>query len=207
MEKETTQLNKKLDKILENQEKILGEEKEILEKEKILEEMEEKDLKRDKDIMKSEKEALQELEKLEQKLKERTQSPLKSVTKKDVAKGVVGAFVGVVGHYAFLKGKEFAQSLNFWNATILYLVSIAMLIIILYYTGFRTVERKTLIKFLPTRVLILYLTAIFTILVIYLFFGILKFSLSFIELYKLVGANIVLATLGAGTADLIGRGD
>ena len=197
MVSEIKKINIKLDKILKNQQKILREEK-------VLEELERKELNQEDTIISSEKEALRELEKIGENLKKNISSPLRTITKKDIAKGIIGAFIGIVGHYAFLKGKDFAESLTFSTATGLYIISFLMLVLMLYYTGFRTIEKKIIVKFLPMRATILYLTAIGTIFFVYVIFGILEMPLSFEQIYKLIGANIILASLGSGTADLIG---
>lgn len=199
-------LNKKLDLILENQKKILSNEKKILKEEGRIEEMELQELEEEKKYEKGEKDVLRELQDLENQLK-KTSSPIKKITKRDMIKGFIGAFIGVVGHFAFAKAAEIAVDLSMLRATILYIVAFIVIIVMLYYAGFRKVEKHIVLKFMPLRALILYTVSIITIILVDLLFGKLSFPIAFGELYTLVGANILLAVIGAGTADLIGRNE
>lgn len=74
----------------------------------------------------------------------------------------------------------------------------------LYFTGFRQIRKKLLFNFLPLRATILYGVSIITIIFVNFLFGQIS-EYTIINLYNLVAANIILAVIGAGTADLIGR--
>lgn len=200
-------LNEKLDLILKNQELILENEAKILGEEAKIEEMETQELNEEKKFEKSEDEALKELKTLEHQMKKNFSSPLKKITKRDVFKGFIGAFIGVVGHYAFSKATDIAPTLGFWRSTVLYIVAFAIIVVMLYYTGFRNIKKNIVLKFIPLRAITLYSVSIVTILIVYLMFGKIYFPISFMELYSLVGASIILAVIGAGTADLIGRSE
>ena len=75
----------------------------------------------------------------------------------------------------------------------------------MYETGYRTVKEKKLARFIPTRATVIYLTSLIVVIAIFFLFNQLDFS-DPIALYKQVAVTSVLASLGAGTADLIGRG-
>jgi len=200
-----TSLNDKLNLILKNQEKILENEKKILGEESKIEKLEEKELKNEDKFQKNEEETLKELADLEKQIKKNSTNPLKKITKKDMFKGFIGAFVGVMSHFAFTKAADIATELTFWRSTILYLVAILIIVLMLYYTGFRKIEKHIILKFMPYRATVLYIVSIITIIIVNLLFGKLHLPTDFNTVYNLVGASIILAVMGAGTADLIGR--
>lgn len=75
----------------------------------------------------------------------------------------------------------------------------------MYETGYREIKEKRLLGILPKRATAIYLTSVVIILVIFLLFN--QINLSDITgTYKQIAVTSVLAALGAGTADLIGRG-
>jgi uncharacterized membrane protein len=203
--KDTSELNKKLDLLLKNQKKILKFEEKILGEEKKLEELEEKDLEGDVKTIQTEEEALRELANLKKTLQKSKTSAIKKITIKDMVKGFIGSFIGVMSHLTFTKAASIAPTLSLTRASLIYIVSIIILIGMLYYTGFRKVEKKIVLRFVPLRVVVLFSVAILSILFVNLLFGKLHFPITFIELYKLVSANMILAVMGAATADLIGR--
>lgn len=200
-------LNDKLNLILSNQDKILKNEQKILGEEEKIEELEKEELRDDKTFEKDEQTALSELANLEKELKMSISNPIKKVTKRDIFKGFIGAFVGIMGHFAFSKAADLAPTLSIARATVLYIVAFIIITVMLYYTGFRKIEKRTIMKFMPLRATVLYIVSIITIILINLLFGKLHFPIHFNELYTLVGASIILAVMGAGTADLIGRGE
>lgn len=200
-------LNLKLDEILKNQKTILKNEKKIMGEESKLESLEEKEISKEDLEINDEKEALKELASLENELKSSISNPIKNITKKDFFKGFIGAFIGIVGHFAFEKGADIALELTFLQTTILYIVGFLIILIMLYYSGFRKIEKHIILKFMPIRALVLYLTSILTIILVNLLFGKIHLPISILELYKLVGSTIILAIIGAGTADLIGRSE
>ena len=199
-------LNKKLDTILENQKKILRNESKIFKEEEKLEDIGTKDLNNDKKLASSEKEALKELENLEKEFS-KNYSPFTKITTKDFIKGFIGAFIGVMSHFAFSKAADLAPTLEIWRATILYIIAFIIIVGMLYYTGFRKVRKQTILHFMPIRATILYGVSIITILIVNALFGKIHLPLNFTQIYTLVGANIILAVMGAGTADLIGRAE
>jgi uncharacterized membrane protein len=201
-------LNEKLDKILENQEKILSNEEKILKEEGHIEELEQEALNEEHMQSQSEEDAMEELHKLEKDLKDSLKShPMKKVTQRDLIKGFLGASFGILGHFAFSKAADIAIGLSIWRATVLYFVAFVVIIAMLYYAGFRKIEKRVILKFMPLRASILYGVSIFTILLINLLFGKIHYPFTFTEIYTLVGASIILAVLGAGTADLLGRNE
>ncbi|NQZ84773.1 MAG: hypothetical protein HRU03_03560 [Nanoarchaeales archaeon] len=198
-------LNEKLDLIIRNQAKILKNEELILGKEDEIEELEKEELAQDKRTSQTEEETLDELAKIEAKLNQSISKPLKLVTKRDLFKGFIGSFVGVMGHFAFSKAADIANNLSMYQTSFLYFVAAVIVIIMLYYTGFRNIEKQIILKFMPLRAITLYSVSIFTILFVNLIFGKIDFPLEFTQIYKIVGANIILAVMGAVTADLLGK--
>ena len=130
--------------------------------------------------------------------------PLSGITVKDVNKGVIGAFVGVVAHFGFIYGKEIAEKISPTRATLLYLFSYSLIIILMYETGYRKIKEKRIMKVLPLRATVIFLISIIVILFIFLLFDQIDFS-NIGMLYSEVAVTSVLAVLGASTADLIGR--
>lgn len=199
-------INEKLDIILQNQKKILKNEKKIMGEEEKIEKFEKKELIDENISIKDDKEILEELNKLEKQIKKASSSPIKNITKRDIFKGFIGAFIGVMSHFAFSKAADIALTLSFLRASVLYLVAFVIIVTMLYYSGFRSVEKAIVLKVMPIRAIVLYTVSIITILFVYLLFGKLYF-VSFKEIYILVSASIILAVMGAGTADLIGRSE
>ncbi|MBI2542480.1 DUF2391 family protein [Candidatus Woesearchaeota archaeon] len=187
---------------------ILAEEKKVEDKVSGIEKKE--DLIRQKELSilteekKIEKEA-ENVEKLEKEIKkEVTPKPLKAVGIKDLSKGIVGAFIGVVAHFAFIYGKQIASNITMTRATILLAFSYVMIIILMYETGYREIKEKRLFGILPKRATAIFFTSLFMIPVIFFLFNQLNLS-NITELYKQIAVTSVLASVGAGTADLIGK--
>ena len=196
-------LNDKLNLIIDTQKKILKNEEKILGEEAEIKQLEKEELKHEE----SEESSLEKLMKLELQLKRNISSPIKKVTKRDMFKGMIGASVGIMGHFAFTKGADIATTLTVFRSTILYLVAFIVIVIMLYYTGFKDVQKNIVAKFMPLRALVLYSVSVVVIIVINLLFGKIDFSTDFVTVYNLVGASIILAVMGAGTADLIGKNE
>jgi uncharacterized membrane protein len=211
-------INKKLDLILgkldsiQNTDDIIrqDEEKLLREEEKLLL-LEEKGILEESTIEKKEDDALEELKKiesLEQDIKEGLkESPLKRITYKDITKGIIGAFFGVVGHFAFAKGPELAETFSFFRSTLLFIVSFVIILLFLYFSGFKSVNDKLFLKFFPLRAFVIYFSAIITIIVVLLLYGKIYFTMSFEQIYNTVAAISLLAVMGAATADLIGKNE
>ncbi len=200
----------KEDSILENQKEILKKLDSLKEEEDEILGLEENDSEMERKIYDKEKEELEELKKLEDSeekiLKEiKKDSALKRVTYRDITKGIIGAFFGIVGHFAFAKGVDLAADFTFARSTSLLVSSFIIVVLFLYFAGFRTVKDKFLFKFLPVRALVLYFSSIITVIIVLALYGVLTLDASFQEIYNTIAAVSVLAVLGACTADLIGK--
>lgn len=187
---------------------ILAEEKKVEDKVEGLEKKEEQMEKKELAILTEEKKIEKDAEKsqkIEKEIrKEVMPKPLKAITIKDFSKGIVGAFIGVVAHFAFIYGKQIANDITMARATILFAFSYLLIIILMYETGYREIKEKSLWGILPKRATAIYLTSIVMIPVIFYLFSQLNLS-NLPELYKQIAVTSVLASVGAGTADLIGR--
>lgn len=198
-------LSEKLDLILKNQKAILKNEDKILGEEFKLEDLEKEELTKEDNNFQSEEDAIKELKQLEKDVKKNSISPLNKITKRDLFKGFVGAFVGITGHFAFSEGAEIAELITWERATFMYIIAFLMIVIMLYYTGFRKVQKHIILRFMPLRATTLYLVSILAIIFVNLLFGKFHYPYHFVEIYNIIGATIILAVLGAGTADLIGN--
>ncbi len=188
-------LNKKLDIILDQLEKI-----KLLEKETIKSEMEEIN------ELGKEESGIETLEKLEKEVKrEVVPKAITKITYRDFVKSIVGAFFGIMGHFAFFYGIELADKLSMLRATLLYFLSFVIGILFVYFTGFRKVSIKRKIMFVPVRVFVIYGVSLIVIVFVLSLFGFITPETHFTEAYKTISSISVLAVLGAVTADLIGR--
>src|SRR3989338_2919061 len=187
---------------------ILAEEKKVEDKVEGLEKKEEKMEKKELAIMAEEKKIEKETEKVEKMEKEIkrevTTKPLSTITIKDLSKGVIGAFIGVVAHFAFIYGKQIASDITMTRASTLLAFSYVLIIILMYETGYREIKEKKILGILPKRATAIYLTSLIMIPIIFFLFNQLNLS-NLTELYKQIAVTSVLASVGAGTADLIGR--
>jgi uncharacterized membrane protein len=146
---------------------------------------------------------IEKLEKLEEEIKrDVSPNPLRRITYHDITKGLIGAFVGIVGHFAFFYGQHLAETLSDFRAAVLLVVSLILLVLFLYFSGFRRVEAYN--KYLPIRVGVIYTTALAVSVGVLFLFGILHWPIELHELYLNVSAVSILAVMGAATADLIG---
>ena len=164
-------------------------------------------LERDEDLLLSEEsDELSELRRLEQLEEEIRRDvaprPLARITYHDFTKGIIGAFFGIVGHFAFFYGSRIAEQITVGRAHALFITSLALLILFLYFSGFRKVESKGL--FMPWRVLVIYLTAHAVIAFVLFLFGMIDFGMSLTDMYKNVASVSILAVMGAATADMLG---
>jgi uncharacterized membrane protein len=184
--------------------KINGVEKKEAEIEKKEEEIEKGEMQIMKEEKKIEKEA-EKVEKIERQIKKEVEEkPLTKFSMKDVNKGIIGAFVGVVAHFAFIYGRELAESISTARATVLLVASYFVIIILMYETGYRHIKEKRLLLILPRRATAIYLTSLVMIVVIFFLFNLIDLSKP-LDLYKQIAVTSVLSSMGAGTADLIGR--
>lgn len=145
------------------------------------------------------------LQKLENEIKEEVSTkPLTTLSFKDLNKGIIGAFIGVVAHFAFIYGKTIATQISILRATVLLVFSYILITILMYETGYREIKEKRLLGILPKRATVIYVTSILMIPIIFFLFN--QLNLTDIgSLYKEIAVTSVLASVGAGTADLIGR--
>ena len=197
---------KKTDReLLEN---IAKDEKDIKKRIGFLEKKVKKEVTEEETIEETEKEELGELEKLEEIeeeiKKDVTPHPLKRITYHDITKGIVGAFVGVVGHFAFVKGKDVAAELTIARANALMITSLLLLLLFIYFTGFRRIVKDRRFKYVPIRVAVIYVTALAVATFVLLLFGSISLEMGHTEIYKNIAAVSLLAVMGAATADLIG---
>ena len=186
----------------------LVEEKKIEEKINGMEKKEEEIGEKEAEILSEEKQLEKEterIEKLEKEIKkEMMQKPLTKFNMKDLNKGIIGAFIGVVAHFAFVYGKQIAKDITATRATVLIIFSYLLIILLMYETGYREIKEKRLLGVMPIRATVIFLTSIIVILVIFFLFNQVDLS-DLTGLYKQIAVTSVLAALGAGTADLIGR--
>ena len=181
------ELNKKLDQLLRL-------EKNQLKKETSVENLERKQIKE-----------LSEIESIEKQIKSSVgKHPLRKVTYKDLGKALIGAFFGIVSHFAVLEGINFAENISVFRATGYYFISYFVGFIFLYYTGFRQVKQAKFLILLPVRLTFIYVVMLLAVVsAVYLFsYG---QAITFIELYKQVAVVSLPAIMGASAADLIGN--
>lgn len=187
---------------------ILAEEKKVEGKVEGLEQKEGQVEKKELAILTEEKKIEKQAEKVEKMEKEIKKEvmpkPLRAISIKDLSKGIVGAFIGVVAHFAFIYGKQIANNITMTRATILLAFSYVLIIILMYETGYREIKEKRLLGILPKRATAIFFTSIIMIPIIFFLFNQLNLS-NLTELYKQIAVTSVLASVGAGTADLIGR--
>ncbi|MBI2142617.1 DUF2391 family protein [Candidatus Woesearchaeota archaeon] len=201
-------ISEKLDAVLSGQKKLLEEEikiaKEELGGEKKEAEIEEKEEKLEK-LGEKELSEIEKLEKIEKEVQEQVkQHPLTKVTLKDIYRGSLGAFIGIVLHYTVFYGVKIAENLTVNRATLIYFLAFVVGMVFLYVTGFRKVRDSAAVKFLPVRVVVLYtVSIIISIGVLYLLFP--TFGRSFEEAYKQTSTVNLIAVIGACTADILGK--
>ena len=187
---------------------ILAEEKKVEHKVDDVKKEEKQLEKKEISLMTEEKKVEQEekkVENLEKKIsKEVSPQKLTDFGIKDLNKGIVGAFIGVVAHFGFIYGKAIAQYITVMRASVLFLFSYVLIIILMYETGYRDIQEKRLFGILPRRATFVYLISLGVVVVIFYLFGMLDLS-NITGLYKEIAVTSVLASVGAGTADLIGR--
>ena len=159
-------------------ESSLGQEKKILVEEKRIER-----------IVKGE---MEELKNIEREMKSTKSHPLAKVTYKDIIRGSIGAIFGIVGHFAFFYGVEIAEHISILRATFLYLLSLVVCILFMYYSGFRKVKEIKIIRFIPIRATVMYFTALAVVAVTLLVFGFIDVHTSFASIYKIVATNSLL---------------
>tara|TARA_Y100000310_G_C20314943_1_gene637975 strand:- start:23 stop:601 length:579 start_codon:yes stop_codon:yes gene_type:complete len=131
-------------------------------------------------------------------------NPLKKITTKDVGKALIGSFIGLTSHYAFLEGAHFADNLTIVRATILLVIAYAIGLIFIYVAGFRKVKQIRLLSFIPARVTLIYVVSLIVIYFVFYIFGLTEHATT-IDIYKQMAAVSIPAIIGASAADLIGK--
>lgn len=164
----------------------------ILQEERKIEEMESKELK--------------ELESLKKEIKKDVGvHPLTRITRADVVRSIIGALIGTVGHFAFFYGLEIANNISVIRATFLYVTSLIVSFLFMYYSGFRKVKEIRIFRFIPLRVLVVYIISLSVVIGTLFAFGFLNLTSSFEQVYKVTATTLLLAVLGASTADILGQ--
>lgn len=192
--KKLEDLEKKQDKILQTQKKLLKKEQEILELEKKIYATEEQNLTLHKKFDKTNF----------GKLFDRKRKIATKTNYKDVVKAIIGAFFGIMGHFAFAKGVDLAMDHCYLRSTLILITSFIILVLFIYYSGFRQVKKRYFLKLFPVRATVIYLSAIFTVVFVLFLYGIIDLNTPFRDVYSYVASISILAVLGAGTSDLIG---
>ena len=187
---------------------ILAEEKKVEEKVGSIEKEEDAIEKKEEKISSEEKKIEKEttkIEKTEQEIKKAVvPKPMSKFNIKDINRGIIGAFIGVVAHFAFVYSREIAKDISTARATVLIFFSYILIIILMYETGYREIKEKRILGILPIRATVIFMTSIAVILVIFFLFNQVSAG-DLTGLYKQIAVTSVLAALGAGTADLIGN--
>ncbi len=200
------EVNKKLDLILKQQNMLLATQKIVIKEEAKIEQEEKKIEKEEIEEKGEEITELQQLKVLEEQIQEEVKNnPLRKITYRDFTKGMIGAFVGIVAHFSFLEGLDVAENFTMVRATLMYVLSFLIGVAFLYFSGFRNVGDKIVLKFIPLRIVVIYASALLVVLIVLAVFGMITFQSNFDEVYKTVSAISILAILGACTADLIGK--
>ncbi len=193
------------EKRIENKEGQLASEESAIEKKENTIEKEEKVTEEIRSDLKKESSDLEKIQQLETDIKtEVGEHPLARVTTKDIAKGLIGAFIGLAIHYTFVYGVEISQNLTMTRATLLFPITFVVGLLFIYATGFRKVTDTKLLMFMPVRLFVLYICSlIMSIVVLYMFYP--SFGSSFEASYKMVAGVMLAAIVGACTADLLGK--
>ena len=194
MERELKSIHQKLYEILKNQKSIQAKEQKILDEENKVEAIESSILSKEDKLMKEERA-------IRKSLKHKI---LSKVTLHDVNKGIIGAFVGTIGHFAFFEGKHIAEQISFGRASLLYLFAYLTGSLLIYSSGFRKVKKERLLHLVPIRVTLMFIISIVSSIFILFMFDQISFASSAEEVYKIVANVSVLAMFGAATADFIG---
>lgn len=164
----------------------------ILQEERKIEEMESKELK--------------ELESLKKEIRRDVSShPLTRITRADVVRSIIGALIGTVGHFAFFYGVEIADKISVVRASFLYVISLVVCFFFMYYSGFRKVKEIRIFRFIPIRVLVVYVISLLVVIGTLFMFGFLDLTSSFEQVFKVTATTLLLAVLGASTADILGK--
>ena len=194
MEPDLHSIDRKLDEILKNQRVVIAKEEELLEEEKRIETVE-------LSILAKESKLMEEEEGIRKSLMHKV---LKTLTLHDINKGIMGAFMGTIGHFAFFYGKDIAEQITVGRATLLYFFAYLTGTLMIYFSGFRKVKVERFLHVIPIRVTALYIISILASVIILFMFNQITFATGAAEIYKIVANVSVLAMFGAATADFLG---
>ena len=203
----TSEMQKPIKETLHELE-ILAEEKKVENKINGVEKKEEEIKKDEAEIISEERSIERETEKVKEVEKEIKKEvmpkPLSRLTIRDINKGIIGAFIGVVAHFAFIYGRQIAKDITITRAIVLIIFSYVLILVLMYETGYREVREKRILGILPKRATAIYITSIIVIPLIFFLFNQLNWS-DPIDLFKQIAVSSVFASIGAGTADIIGK--
>lgn len=163
-------------------------------------------LREEEKIEELERKELKDLEELREEVKKDVgPHPLTKITRADVVRSFIGALIGTVGHFAFFYGVELAETISIWRATSLYFLDGIVAFFFMYYSGFRKVKEVRIMRFIPLRVVVVYSISLIVVLATLFIFGFIGEESSFVHIYKAVSTILMLAVLGASTADILGK--
>jgi len=163
-------------------------------------------LQEEKKIEALEAKELRELESLKKEIKRDVGGhPLTKITRADIVRSIIGALIGTVGHFAFFYGVEIADKISVVRASFLYVISLVVCFFFMYYSGFRKVKEIRIFRFIPIRVLVVYCISLLVVIGTLFIFGFLEGASSFEQVYKITATTLLLAVLGASTADILGK--
>ncbi|MBS3156708.1 DUF2391 family protein [Candidatus Woesearchaeota archaeon] len=189
-----------LNKIDDKLDKILKYEKEQNKSDDILERLGKRQIKQDDEFEKN-------IDELQEHLEKNVGShPLKKITYRDFGKSLIGAFIGVVSHFAFLEGAHLSEGLSIMRATILLVTAYVLGMIFIYVAGFRKVKNIKLFGFIPARITVIYFVSLAVVYFVLFIFGLTEHA-TITEIYKQVAAVSIPAIIGASAADLIGKNE
>ena len=187
--------------MLDEEKKIEHKVEEVEKKEEAIEQKEAQIAREEKKLEKD----VQEVEGLEKKIdKEVSPKPLTTFSLKDLNKGIIGAFIGVVAHFGFIYGKAIADLITLPRAVLLLLFSYLLIVVLMYETGYREIKEKRLLRILPKRATLIFMTSVIVVMAIFFLFNMVNIR-DPVGFFKQVAVTSVLASLGAGTADLLGK--
>lgn len=187
--------------MLDEEKKIEHKVEEVEKKEEAIEQKEAQIAKEEKKLEKD----VQKVEGLEKKIdKEVSPKPLTTFSLRDLNKGIIGAFIGVVAHFGFIYGKAIADLITLPRAVLLLLFSYLLIVVLMYETGYREIKEKRLLRILPKRATLIFMTSVVVVMAIFFLFNMVNIR-DPVGFFKQVAVTSVLASLGAGTADLLGK--
>ncbi|MEK6973841.1 MAG: DUF2391 family protein [Nanoarchaeota archaeon] len=158
-------------------------------------------------LTKREIQDINDLKKIEDQIKRSvTKHPLKKITTRDMARGLIGSFFGIVAHFAFIEGADAAERFNItiFRATLLLITAFLIGTIFLYATGYRKIKDAKLVSILPIRIFVMFGISILSIVSVLALFGIINSHSSFSLVYRQIAVISIPSIIGAITADLIG---